>query len=95
MSCPTTRIIPYRRPFLGIGGNNLTLPSGFDINTNLDANLNSFELETKRQRAKAGVKFIPKQTWQFDVDVSHENKQGVDATGATIANTTGSVRFHR
>ena len=75
-------------PFIGIGGNILTLPSGFDINTNLDASLNSFELETKRKRAKVGAMFIPKENWQFDIDVSHENKQGVDATGSAIANGT-------
>jgi MtrB/PioB family decaheme-associated outer membrane protein len=70
-------------PFLGIGGDLLTLPSGFDIN-NLDAYLKDFELETKRRRAKAGVSFIPKESWQFDFDVSHENKQGVDATGSAL-----------
>ncbi len=87
---PNYRDNTVQSPFLGIGGDNLTLPSAFDINTNLDANLNSFDLETKRRRAKAGVSFIPKQSWQFDVDVSHENKQGVDTSGAAIANTTGS-----
>lgn len=70
-----------KSPFLGIGGDLLTLSSGFDIN-NLDAYLKDFELETKRRRAKAGVSFIPKESWQFDFDVSHENKQGVDATGS-------------
>ena len=72
-------------PFNGIGGNNLTLPSGFDIDTNLDASLNSFELETRRKRAKFGAMFILKEHWQFDIDFSHENKQGVDATGAAMA----------
>ena len=70
-------------PFSGIGGNNLTLPAGFDID---NMTLNSFELETKRRRAKVGAMFIPKENWQFDIDFSHENKQGVDATGAAIAN---------
>ncbi|MBE9559643.1 MAG: MtrB/PioB family outer membrane beta-barrel protein, partial [Proteobacteria bacterium] len=78
-------------PFTGIGGNNLSLPSGFDINTNLDASLNSFELETKRRRAKVGAMFIPKEHWQFDIDFSHENKQGVDATGSAIANGTNQM----
>ena len=73
-------------PFLGVGSNNLTLPPGFDINTSLDASLNSFELETRRKRAKVGALFVPKEHWQFDIDFSHENKQGVDATGAAIAN---------
>ena len=80
-----------KSPFLGIGGDNLTLPPGFDINTNLDANLNTFEMETQRKKVKAGLSFIPKESWQFDVDASHENKQGVDATGSAIANTTGSM----
>jgi len=73
-----------KSPFLGIGSDVLPLPNAFDINTNLDANLNNFELETKRKRAKAGVSFIPKESWQFDIDVSHENKQGVDATGSAL-----------
>ena len=75
-----------KTPFLGVGGNNLTLPAGFDIDSNLDASLNSFELETRRKRAKVGAMFVPKQHWQFDIDFSHENKEGVDVTGAAIAN---------
>ena len=71
-------------PFLGVGSDNLTLPSGFDINTNLDASLNNFELKTKRERLTTGVMFTPKDRWQFDVDYSHETKKGVDATGAAI-----------
>ena len=78
-------------PFIGIGGDNLTLPPGFDINTNLDASLTGFELETRRSRTQAGISFIPRQRWQFDVDVSHENKQGVDATGSAIANGTNML----
>ncbi len=78
-------------PFLGVGSNNLTLPPGFDINTNLDASLNSFELETRRRRAKVGAMFVPKQHWQFDIDFSHENKVGVDATSAAIGN--GKTQF--
>lgn len=75
-----------KTPFLDVGSDNLALPPGFDINTNLDANLNSFELKTKRERITAGASFVPRQRWQFDVDFSHETKQGVDATGGAIAN---------
>ena len=78
-------------PFIGIGGNSLTLPSGFDINTNLDANLKSFELKTKRERIGIGASYIPAEQWQFDVDFSHENKNGVDATGAAIATGTSQI----
>ena len=80
-----------KSPFIGIGGDVLTLPSGFDINSNLDASLNSFELETQRKKVKTGISFIPKESWQFDIDVSHENKQGVDATGGAIASGTNQL----
>ena len=71
-------------PFAGIGSNNLTLPTGFDI-TNMSGDLKSFELKTKRERIKVGAMFVPKEQWKFKVDFNHENKQGVDASGAAIA----------
>ena len=74
-------------PFNGIGGDSLTLPSDFvDINTDLDRNMSSFELETKRERINVGTSLIPKQHWQFDINFSHETKQGIDSTGSAIAN---------
>jgi MtrB/PioB family decaheme-associated outer membrane protein len=73
-----------KTPFLGVGGTDLTLPPGFDITTNLDANLNGFELKTKRERVTGGVIVTPKERWQFDVDFTHENKQGIDAVGGAI-----------
>ena len=79
-----------KTPFTGIGGSDLELPAGFDIG-NLDTELNSFELKTKRERVKAGAMFVPKQHWQFDIDFSHENKQGVDAIGAAIADGATQV----
>ncbi len=44
-----------KTPFIGVGGDSLALPSGFDINNNLDASLNSFELKTKRERIAVGA----------------------------------------
>jgi len=73
-----------RTPYQGIGGTNLTLPPGFDIDNNLDANLNQFELKTKRERIGVGASFIPKERWQFDVDASHETKKGVKGTGSVL-----------
>jgi len=81
---PNYRNNTVKTPFDGVGSGKLTLPSGFDINTNLDANLKLFELQTKRERIKAGANFIPTQRWLFDIDFSHENKQGVDAIGAPL-----------
>jgi MtrB/PioB family decaheme-associated outer membrane protein len=79
-----------RTPFLGIGSETLTLPSTFtDINTDLDASLNSFEMKTKRERIGVGASFIPKERWQVDVDASHETKKGVVATSSALA-TTGT-----
>ena len=80
-----------KTPFLGVGSNNLTLPAGFDINTNLDASLDSFEVKTKRERLKAGAMFVPKENWQFDIDFSNENKKGVDVSGAAIANGSSQI----
>jgi MtrB/PioB family decaheme-associated outer membrane protein len=78
-------------PFLGVGSKNLTLPTGFDINSNINSNLKNFKLHTKRERIKVGAMFVPKQNWQFDIDFSHENKKGVDASGAAIANGSSQV----
>ena len=74
-------------PFSGVGTDNLTLPSGFDLGPPVST-LNPFELQTKRERIKAGAGFVMKQRWLFDIDFSHENKQGVDAVGGTIASGT-------
>lgn len=92
---PNYRNNTGQTPFDGVGTDNLTLPPGFtDINTDLDASLNPFELQTKRERVRAGASFVAKQRWLFDIDFSHENKQGIDATGGAIYNgTTNAVRF--
>jgi len=75
-----------KTPFAGIGSDNLTLPPSFDIDSNLYDNLNKFELKTKRERLSVGASFVPKKRWQFDISFSHEDKQGVDATGSAMAN---------
>ena len=82
---PNYKSDTVKTPFYGVGSNNLTLPPGFDINTNLNANLKEFDLETRRERIGTGLSFIPIQRWQFDVDFSHENKKGLDITGAAMA----------
>ncbi len=74
-------------PFTGVSTDNLTLPSGFNLGPPVST-LNPFELQTKRERIKAGAGFVAKQRWLFDIDFSHENKQGVDAVGGSIASGT-------
>ena len=71
-------------PFLGVGTDNLTLPSGFTLSEPLTPQY-PFELETKRERVKAGAGFVAKQRWLFDIDFSHENKQGIDSIGGATA----------
>jgi len=88
---PNYKSNTVKTPFSGIGSNNLTLPTGFDINNNLNTNLDSFKLQTQRERIKVGAILTPKTHWQFDIDFSHENKKGVDASGAAIANGRSQI----
>jgi MtrB/PioB family decaheme-associated outer membrane protein len=75
-----------RTPFLGIGDATLTLPDGFDINTNLDANLRPVELETERKRLGLGAAFTSRKYWKLDVAYQHETKDGIDQRGSSMAN---------
>ncbi len=78
-------------PFENAGSDILTLPAGFDITTNLDANLKQFERETKRDRFTVGSRLTPAERWKFDFDFTHEKKEGVDVIGAAIANGSTQV----
>ena len=78
-------------PFDGVGTDNLTLPSGYTGTGDLDTYLHGFEMQTKRERITAGASFVAKQRWLFDIDFSHENKQGVDAAGGAILNGTNNL----
>jgi MtrB/PioB family decaheme-associated outer membrane protein len=77
-------------PFLGIGSGMLTLPAGFDINTNLNSSLQPLDIETERERLGLGARFIAKKYWTLDVAFRHETKDGVDRIGGAIAGTPGS-----
>ncbi len=77
-------------PFNGDGTDNLTLPSGFDIGPPV-SNLHSFAVQTKRDRVTAGASFVAKQRWLFDIDYSHENKQGVEVVGGATITASGSM----
>jgi MtrB/PioB family decaheme-associated outer membrane protein len=83
---PNYRDNTVMTPFDGIGSNNLSLPQGFDINSNLSSNMKNFELQTQREALGVGGRIIAKQRWYFDVDFKNETRQGVDATGAAVAN---------
>ncbi len=85
---PNYRNNTGQTPFVGVGTDKLTLPSGFDIGPPV-SNLHPFEVQTKRERIGIGASFVPAQRWLFGIDFSHETKQGVDVTGGAIANGTG------
>ena len=78
-------------PYLGVGSSALQLPTGFDIYTNLDANLRGIELKTKRERVIMGANFIAQKHWQFDIDYGYESKKGLDATSAAIAHGSAQL----
>ncbi len=75
-----------RTPFQGVGSGSLTLPAGFDINTNLNSSLLPFDIETTRERIGLGGSFIARRHWKLDVAFRHETKDGTDRIGGAIAN---------
>ena len=88
---PSYKSNTVKSPFYGIGSNNLTLPAGFNIDNDLNANQKEFNLKTRRERFVAGLELIPAQRWQFEVDFGHENKTGLDITGAAIAGSANQL----
>jgi MtrB/PioB family decaheme-associated outer membrane protein len=84
-------------PFSGAGSSNLTLPPGFDINTNLDQSLVGLDRETERERYGVGTSIIPRRlrNWNFRVAYQHETKQGTSAIGGSMGGSfpglTGST----
>ena len=80
-----------KTPFTGIGSETLALPATYDPDNITPEDFSLFELKTKREKLRLGAIFTPTEQWQFDIDFSHSNKQGVDATGAAIATNTTQV----
>ncbi len=76
-------------PFSGVGSSSLSLPAGFDITTNLDANLKEFDRHTERKRYGVGASLIPRRfrNWKFGVAYHRETKQGVNAIGGSMGGT--------
>jgi MtrB/PioB family decaheme-associated outer membrane protein len=78
-------------PFNGDGTDNLTLPPDYTGTSDINSSLHGFDVETKRDRVTAGASFVAKQRWLFDVDFSHENKQGVEVLGGATITASGSM----
>ena len=69
-------------PFVGTGGNTLTLPSGWvtapstGTMTSLPGSLHDVDLETKRKRLGVGISLIPATNWQYTLSFREETKEG-------------------
>lgn len=75
-----------KTPFRGVGDATLTLPVGFDIDTNLDKSLHPFDIETERKRLGVGAAFTTRKFWKLDIAYSHETRGGTDQLGSSMAN---------
>ena len=82
---------PYQTP----GSTQLLLPPGYTY-PDVNSVLRPLELSTERQRVGAGLDIKLKNYWSFDVAFRHENKDGIDKTGSSVASptsTSGVVRL--
>ncbi len=89
---------PYAKgftPFLGVGGNHLTLPpnwvtaGGTTGMTALPESLNETGLRRKRQIADLGANFLLNQThWSFDFKYRHDKQNGEQVSGANFLTST-------
>jgi MtrB/PioB family decaheme-associated outer membrane protein len=87
-----------RTPFLGVGGDSLTLPPGWvragstGGMTALAGTLHDVDLETKRKHVSVGASLIAGPHWEYAVKVQHETKEGTMRTaGAFLFTSTQLV----
>jgi MtrB/PioB family decaheme-associated outer membrane protein len=77
-------------PFLGIGGDNLTLPPSWvrgvstGTMTDLANSLHDADLQTSRKRAGIGATLIASDRWEFAVNYRHETREGRRAVGSAF-----------
>lgn len=77
-------------PFLGVGGDVLTLPDDWvrapttDGMARLQASLSDADVESRRHRSGLGAMFEQSEHWSYYVDYRHERREGERVTGATF-----------
>jgi MtrB/PioB family decaheme-associated outer membrane protein len=77
-------------PYLGVGGNNLTLPSTWvragstGTMTDLQNSLHATDLQTSRKRLGVGATLIASDRWQYAVSYRHETREGTKAVGGAF-----------
>ncbi len=90
----------YQTPYIGAGGNSLSLPPNWQDPTggnmrNLSASdqamFQGVELSTKRRRFDGGFSYFLNNEWELKASMRHEEKNGVSTTGAAIGGRTGVI----
>lgn len=77
-------------PYRGAGSDTLTLPAGWVTAgntagmTQLDASLQTHELEMERKRLDLGASFIADSPWKYDVKYRHETREGTRRSAGTF-----------
>jgi MtrB/PioB family decaheme-associated outer membrane protein len=98
---PTFAQGTYRTPYQGAGGNHLSLPddwaypaNSFNVRTLPSSDYNNFsnvDLITKRRRIDGGFSYSLSQEWELKASMRHENKNGINALGASLVSDWGAV----
>ncbi len=76
-----------RTPFLGTGGNSLTLPGGFPAPTTAQmpsSTLQDVDLDTQRKTIGVGGAWLGMPGWEFAVNYRQEKKEGTKGTAGTF-----------
>jgi MtrB/PioB family decaheme-associated outer membrane protein len=89
----------YQTPFLGIGGDHLTLPEGVaqaDTNTQTGAAplaqaMHPVDLATTRQRARLAARLNPARGWEFQASASQDSLTGTRPSGVTLGTGGSSI----
>lgn len=96
---PHNRFNDGRTPFLGVGGNVLTLPAGWDgapatgrteDMSRLIPDSRPVEIETERQRIAGGIKKHFGKRWTAQASFHHEHKDGLDAQAFAFGTNGGN-----
>lgn len=95
---PHFQIDDARTPFIGAGGQNLTLPPGWVPSnstagmTALRSSLRGVDIETRRDRFGGGFTWQPIDDWEVSASLRHEEKEGLDTIAGAFATSGGNPR---
>lgn len=84
-----------RTPFLGIGGNELTLPAGFPAAQTsampLEATLQPVELGYKAKRFDIGGKWVGQENWTYSASLRRDVKDGTKPTSGSFFSSASQL----